>query len=57
MQFHIFMNSFDTCVHNARVRDDVKLNRLIELCEGKDLKVIKPCALMNLKARTLLVRR
>ena len=42
--------------------DAIKLNKLFELCEGKALTVIKPCALMQpvegyVKARLLLKER
>ena len=45
LKFHLFMSMFDSCVHNANISDAGKLNRLFELCKGKALKVIEPCAL------------
>ena len=62
MQFWIFMNTFNSCVHNSNVSDGDKLNRLFEYCTGKAAKVIRPCALMTptegyAKARFLLQQR
>ncbi len=58
-QYGVFMNSFDSTVHNTFVDDGIKLHRLLEYCTGKTAKVIQCCALMNpadgyLKARMLL---
>lgn len=47
MQFWIFMNGFNSCVHNSNVSSGDKLNRLFEYCTGKAAKVIQPCALMS----------
>ena len=62
MNFHVFMNAFDNCIHTSSLSDAIKLNKLFELCEGKALTVIKPCALMQpvegyVKARLLLKER
>ena len=45
MMYHSFMNSFDTNVDSMNVNDSYKLNRLIELCEGKARTVITSCML------------
>ena len=45
MQYHVFMNSFKTCIGSAAVSDASKLNRLLELCQGKARTVLMPCAL------------
>ena len=45
MQYHIFMNAFNTCIDSANVPPASKLNRLFELCKGKARTVINPCAL------------
>ena len=62
MNFHFFMNTFNTCIHSTSISDATKLNRLFELCKGKALQVIKPCSLMDpsagyIKARSLLAER
>ena len=59
MNFHVFMNALDNCIHTSSLSDAIKLNKLFELCEGKALTVIKPCASMQpvegyVKARLLL---
>ena len=62
VNYHFFMNAFNTCIDATAVSEAVKLNRLFELCKGKALTLIKPCAVMNpvegySKARTLLAER
>lgn len=46
MQFWIFKNGFNSCVHNSNVSSGDKLNRLFEYCTGKAAKVLQPCALI-----------
>ena len=62
MQYHVFMNSFMTCIDSANVTDASKLNRLLELCQGKARAVLTPCALGDprsgyKRAKTLLQQR
>ena len=62
LNFHVFLNTFDSCVHNSNINDAAKLNRLFELCKDKALRLIKPCALMPSdqgykRARELLTSR
>ena len=45
MMYHSFMNSFNTNVDSMNVNDSYKLNRLLELCEGKARTVISSCML------------
>ena len=45
LSYHTFMNAFDTCIDSADVTDAAKLNRLLELCQGKARAVIKSCTL------------
>ena len=45
LKYHVFMSLFDSSVHRTNISDAAKLNRLFELCKGKALKVIEPCAL------------
>ena len=45
LSYHMFLNAFDTCIGQADVSDAAKLNRLLELCQGKARAVIKSCAL------------
>ncbi len=47
LDFHLFMNTFRACIDNTSISDASKLNRLFDLCKGKPLNVIKPCALMR----------
>ena len=51
MMYHIFMNSFNTCIDAADVSDASKLNRLFELCQGKARTLINTCALMQPPSR------
>ena len=62
LNFHVFVNLFDSCVHSANISDAAKLNRLFELCKGKALSVVKSCALYPpsrgyAMARELLISR
>ena len=62
LDFRVFMNAFDNTVGSLNVSDSAKLNRLLEYCVGKAVKVIKPCALMSpsdgyARARELLYER
>ena len=62
LNFYMFLNMFDSCVHNSNINDSAKLNRLFELCKDKALRLIKPCALMPpsdgyRRARELLTER
>ena len=62
LNFHVFLSMFDSCVHNSNISQSAKLNRLFELCQGKALRLIKPCALMApdqgyIRARELLNER
>ena len=59
LRYNVFINAFDSCIHNASVTDASKLNRLHELCQGKARTLIEPCALMEptegyIEARRLL---
>ena len=45
LSYHMFLNAFDTCIGQADVSDAAKLNRFLELCQGKARAVIKSCAL------------
>ena len=62
LEFWMFMCSFDNSIGSAAIDDSPKLNRLLQYCKGKALKVIKCCAVMcpsvgYVKARALLKER
>ena len=59
------MNAFDTCIDSADVTDAAKLNRLLELCQGKARAVNKKIEkkhrlgmlkLVNVSERGLVIR-
>ena len=62
LNFHMFLNVFDSCIHAANISDAAKLNRLFEVCKEKPLRLIKACALMPpdqgyKQARKMLIER
>ena len=62
LKFHLFLNLFDSAIHDTNISDAAKLNRLLDLCKGKALKVVQSCALYHPsvgypKARELLIKR
>ena len=62
LAYHMFMNAFDSCVGKSSVDDASKLNRLLELCQGKARAVIKSCSMKEpsagyARARQLLKER
>ena len=62
MKYWLFVRTFDDCVGSAEVDAAAKLNRLIQYCTGKALRLIQCCAVMApdagyRKARQLLKER
>ena len=62
LNFHVFLNLFDSCVHSVNISDAAKLNRLFEFCKGRALSEVKSCALYPpsrgyAMARELLISR
>jgi len=62
LKYWLFIRAFDSFVGDTPVDSAAKLNRLLQYCSGKALRVIEGCAVMEpqagyLKARQLLKER
>jgi hypothetical protein len=44
MEYHTFMNAFESSIGQSKLSDAAKLTRLLDLCTGKALRVIKQSA-------------
>jgi hypothetical protein len=44
LEYHTFMNSFESSIGHSRLSDGAKLTRLLDFCIGKAHRVIKQCA-------------
>ena len=47
LTYHVFMNSFDTSIHESSLPDATKLSHLMDLCKGKANAAIRSSALME----------
>ena len=47
LTYHVFMNSFDTSIHESSLPDATKLSHLMALCKGKANAAIRSSALME----------
>lgn len=43
IDYQVFISLFMTCVDDTQASSSVKLNRLLKLCQGKPLDLVKCC--------------